>query len=171
MDIKNKTSSRSTERVSKRKKPRSRKMNYENKRVNGELDYEVYHFVFQTAIEIFEEIFEASRRFPKNKFYLTDQVRRHSESVCVNLAEAWRMQEQRSALISKLSDAAEAASKAQNCLEFATKYNYIEKDVFKKIDSRYEEIFEDIFTMLCNGEGSRYLPEEKMQFCYSGKSA
>ena len=42
-------------------------MNYENKRANGELDYEVYHFVFQTAIEIFEEIFEASKRFPKRQ--------------------------------------------------------------------------------------------------------
>lgn len=146
-------------------------MIYENKRVNGELNYEVYHFVFETAIEIFEEIFEASKSFPKNKFYLTDQVRRHSRSVCINLAEAWRMQEQRSVLVSKLSDAAEAASKAQNCLEFATKYNYIQKDLFKKIDSRYEEIFEDIFTMLCNGKRSKYLPEEKMQFSCSERSA
>lgn len=146
-------------------------MNYENKRANGELDYEVYHFVFQTAIEIFEEIFEASKRFPKDKFYLTDQVRRHSKSVCVNLAEAWRRQEQGSALVSKLSDAAEAASKVQNCLEFATKYNYIDKDVFIKIDSRYEKIFEDIFAMLCNGGRSRYLPEEKIQLCCSEKSA
>jgi len=81
------------------------------------------------------------------------------------------MQERGSALISKLSDAAEAASKAQNYLEFATKYNYIEKDVFTRIDSRYEEIFEDIFAMLCNGGRSRYLPEEKMHLCYSAKSA
>ncbi len=146
-------------------------MNYENKRVNGGLDYEVYHFVFETAIEIFEEIFEASKRFPKEKFYLTDQLRRHSKAVCINLAEAWRMQEQRSILVSKMSDAAEAASKAQNCLEFATKYNYIEKDVFKRIDSRYEEIFEDIFAMLCNGGRGKYLSEEKMQFCCSEKSA
>jgi four helix bundle protein len=146
-------------------------MNYESKRVNGELDYEVYHFVFHTAIEIFEEIFEASKRFPKDKFYLTDQVRRHSKSVCVNLAEAWRRQEQGAALVSKLSDAAEAASRAQNCLEFATKYNYIDKEVFARIDSRYEEIFEDIFAMLCNGRRSRYLPEEQMPLCCSEKSA
>jgi len=145
-------------------------MNREKKRVNAELDYEIYYFAFETAIEIFEEIFEASKSFPKNKFYLTVQVRRHSKSVCVNLAEAWRMQGQTSALISKLSDAAEAASKAQKCLEFAIKYKYIEKDIFKKIDSRYEEIFEDIFAMLCSGERSRHLAEEKMQLCCSGKS-
>jgi four helix bundle protein len=157
--------------MSKCKKSRSRKMNYESKRVDGELDYEIYHFVFETAIELFEEIFEASNRFPKNKFYLTDQVRRHSKAVCVKLAEAWRMQEQKSALVSKLSEAAESASRAQNCLELATKYDYIDKEVFKTIDSRYEAIFEDIFAMLCNGRRSAYLPEEKMQLCCSGKSA
>jgi len=145
-------------------------MNCDEKRVNGKLDYEIYYFAFETAIEIFEEIFEASKHFPKNKFYLTDQVRKHSKSVCVNLAEAWRMQGQTSALIGKLSDAAEAASKAQNCLAFAIKYNYIEKDVFKKIDSRYEEIFEDIFAMLCKGERSRHFPEDNIQLCCNGRS-
>jgi len=146
-------------------------MNYEDKRVSGGLDYEVYHFVFETAIEIFEEIFEVSKRFPKEKFYLTDQLRRHSKSVCTKLAEAWRMREQRSILVSKLSDAAEEASKAQNCLELAVKYDYIERDVFKKIDSLYEEIFDDIFAMLCNEGKGKYLIEEKMQFCCSEKSA
>ena len=170
MVIKNKTT-RSTKSVSKREKSKRKKMNRDNKRVNGEPDYKIYQFAFETAIEIFEEIFEVSKRFPNDKFYLTDQVRRHSKSVCLNLAEACGMQEKTSALIGKLSDAAEAASKAQNCLEFAARHNYIEKDVFKKIDSRYEEIFEDIFAMLCNGGKSRHLPEEKIQLCSSGRSA
>jgi hypothetical protein len=69
------------------------KMRDVKKRVNGELDFEVYHFVFETAIEIFEEIFEASKNFPKEKFYLTDQVRKNSRMVCTSLADAWRMKE------------------------------------------------------------------------------
>ena len=146
-------------------------MNHENRRVSGGLDYEVYHFVFETSIEIFEEVFEVSKRFPKEKFYLTDQLRRHARAVCTYLAEAWRMQGQRSILVGKLSDAAEAASKAQNCLGLAAKYNYVGEDVFKKIDTRYEEIFEDVFAMLCSEGKDRYLTEEKMQFCCSEKSA
>lgn len=119
------------------------------KRVNGELDFEVYHFVFETAIEIFEEIFEASKNFPKEKFYLTDQVRKNSRMVCTSLADAWRMKENRAIFISKLSDAAQAASKTQTCLELASKYNFIGRETFHKIDSKYEDIFE----LLCDGTG------------------
>jgi four helix bundle protein len=170
MNMKNKTT-RSTKSVSRHRKSRSKETKWDNKRVNGELDFEIYQFALETAIKIFEEIFEASKRFPKNKFYLTDQVRRHSKLVCVKLAEAWRIQEQTSALIGKLSDAAEAASKAQNCLACATKYNYIEKDVFKKIDFRYEKIFEDIFAMLCHRGRGRHLLEEEIQLCCGGRNA
>jgi four helix bundle protein len=66
--------------------------------------------------------------------------------VCTNLAEAWQMKEDRSIFIGKLSDAAQAASKTQNCLEFATKYNYIDNISFQRLDSKYE----DIFALICN---------------------
>jgi four helix bundle protein len=122
-------------------------MRFDNRKTNGDLDFEVYHFVFETAIEIFEEIFEASKSFPREKYFLTDQVRKHSKLVCTNLAEAWRMKENPSVFINKLSDAAQAASKTQTCLELASKYNYIGMEIFKKIDSKYEDIFE----LLCNG--------------------
>ncbi|MCF8230427.1 MAG: four helix bundle protein [Bacteroidales bacterium] len=37
------------------------------------------------------EIFEVSKKFPRKETYsLTDQIRRSSRSVCVNLAEAYR---------------------------------------------------------------------------------
>ncbi|MEW6054041.1 MAG: four helix bundle protein [Nitrospirota bacterium] len=117
------------------------------KRVNGEPDFEVYHFVFDTAREIFEEIFEASKNFPKEKLYLTDQIRRNSLSVCTSLAEAWRMKDNRTIFLSKLSDAAQAASKAQNCLELASKYNFIRRETFQRLDTKYD----DIFDLLCDG--------------------
>lgn len=121
-------------------------MRDEDKIVSDRLDSETYHFIFKTAIEIFEEISKASKRFPKEKFYLTDQVIRHSRLVCTNLAEAWQMKDDRSIFIGKLSDAAQAASKTQNCLEFATKYNYIDSVSFQRLDSKYE----DIFALICN---------------------
>lgn len=71
-------------------------MKDEGKIVSDRLDSETYHFIFKTAIEIFEEISSASKRFPKEKFYLTDQVIRHSRLVCTNLAEAWQMKDDRS---------------------------------------------------------------------------
>ncbi len=130
-------------------------MRVEKKKINGELDFEVYHFVFETAIEIFEEIFETSKSFPVEKSFLTVQVRKHAKLVCTNLAEAWRMKENRPVFINKLSEAAQAASKAQTCLEIASKYNYMGHEIFKKLDSKYE----DIFDLLCNGTKNLVYPE------------
>jgi four helix bundle protein len=127
-------------------------MSYENRRVDGETDYEIYTFVFETASEIFEEITEVSKGLPKERVYLADLVCKHSKLVCVNLEEAWRMREHSTAFLDKLSDAAEAASKTQDVLKLASKNNYIDREIFKRIDARYENIFEDIFSLLCEGK-------------------
>ena len=127
-------------------------MRHEKKRVNGELDFEVYHFVFETAMELFEEVYEVSKNFPGEKIYLTDQLRRHSKLVCTDLAEAWHLKENRSIFLNKLSDAAQAASKTQTCLEFASKYNYVNNHILRKIDAKYEDIFE----LLCNGTKNKH---------------
>ncbi len=112
-----------------------------------EMDFDIYRFVFETAIEIFEEIFETSKKFPKDKPFLIDQVRKYSKLVCVHLAEAWRMKKNKLFFANKLSDAAQAASKTQIWLEYASRCNYIDKNIFKKIDTKYE----DIFDVLCYG--------------------
>jgi four helix bundle protein len=122
------------------------KMMYIEKSIRNVREFEVYRFVFETAIEIFEEIFETSKSFPKEKKFLTDQVRRYSRSVCTNLAEAWHMKKNKSSFINKLSDAAQAASRTQLFLEYASKCKYIDSRVFRKLDSKYE----DIFDILCD---------------------
>jgi four helix bundle protein len=119
---------------------------YAEKSMRDMKDFEVYRFVFETAIEIFEEIFETSKTFPKEKEFLTCEVRKYARSVCTNLAEAWHVKKQKSFFISKLSDAAQAASKTQLFLEYASKCKYIDSRVFRKIDSKYE----DIFDILCD---------------------
>ena len=133
-------------------------MSHQKKRngnVNGNgkrLDSEAYNFIFETATEISEEVTEASKSFPREKLSLANQVCRHSMLVCINLEEAWRMKEHKTLFLGKLSEAAQAASKTQDCLEFASKYNYIGREIFKKIDAKYEDIFEDIFIMLCGDD-------------------
>ncbi|MEA2084025.1 MAG: four helix bundle protein [Thermodesulfobacteriota bacterium] len=47
--------------------------------------------VYQMSVEAAMQIFEVSKRFPKEEIYsLTDQIRRSSRSVSANLPEAWR---------------------------------------------------------------------------------
>jgi four helix bundle protein len=121
-------------------------MEHANGRKKGKLDFGVYHFAFETAVEIFKEVSETSKNIPEEKIFLTEQVIKHSKGVCVNLAEAWIMKKKEEVFLKKLSDAAQDASRTQACLRLALKHNYICKHTFRKIDSKYE----DIFQMLCN---------------------
>ncbi len=65
-------------------------------------DLQVYKKAFNAAMEIFQ----ISKDFPpEEKYSLTDQIRRSSRSVCVNLAEGYRKRRYPAHFISKLSDA------------------------------------------------------------------
>jgi four helix bundle protein len=114
------------------------------KRINSVRELEVYRLAFDTAMEIFE----ISKRFPKEeKYSLTDQIRRSSRSVCTNLAEAWRKRRYKAVFINKLSDAEQEAAETQTWLEFALKCNYIDNEFFEKMDEKLEHIFAMLITM------------------------
>ncbi|OGW58371.1 MAG: four helix bundle protein [Nitrospirae bacterium RBG_16_43_8] len=114
------------------------------KRINSVRDLEVYKLAFETAMEIFK----ISKEFPKEeKYSLSDQVRRSSRSVCSNLAEGWRKRRYKAVFINKLADASQEAAETQTWLEFALKCNYINEEIFKGFDERYEHIFAMLNTM------------------------
>ncbi len=47
--------------------------------------------VYQLAVEVQQEIFQLTKKFPKDELYsLTDQIRRASRSIGANIAEAWQ---------------------------------------------------------------------------------
>ena len=114
------------------------------KRIGSVRELEVYRLAFDTAMEIFE----ITKSFPKEeKYSLTDQVRRSSRSVCTNLAEGWRKRRYKAVFINKLSDAEQEAAETQTWLEFALMCNYINKQIFEKLDDKYEHIFAMLITM------------------------
>ncbi|HEY2951589.1 MAG TPA: four helix bundle protein, partial [Verrucomicrobiae bacterium] len=53
-----------------------------------------YHWeldVYKLSVEAAMQIFEASKKFPREEMYsLTDQLRRSSRSVSGQISEAWR---------------------------------------------------------------------------------
>ena len=114
------------------------------KRINSVRDLEVYKLAFGSAMEIFE----ISKSFPKEERYsLTDQVRRSSRSVCANLAEGWRKRRYKAVFINKLTDAEQEAAETQTWLEFALKCKYINNEIFKRLDEKYEHVFAMLITM------------------------
>jgi four helix bundle protein len=89
-----------------------------NQKIVSHRDLEVYKRAFDVAMQVFE----LSKRFPKEEVYsLTDPIRGSSRSVCANLAEAWRKRRYEAAFVSKLCDSEAEAAETQVWLEFAVR--------------------------------------------------
>ena len=100
-------------------------------------ELEVYQLAMVTAMRVFE----VSKLFPtKEKYSLTDQIRRSSRSVCSNIAEAWRKRRYPNAFVSKLSDADAEAAETQVWLQPALKCGYLDQNFFDELDAVYDKI-------------------------------
>ena len=114
------------------------------KRIERVRDLEVYQLAFSAAMEIYE----VTKTFPnEEKYSLTDQIRRSSRSVCSNLSEAWRKRRYKAVFINKLTDSEQEASETQTWLEFALECEYINNELFEKLNEQYEHIFAKLITM------------------------
>lgn len=97
--------------------------------------------VYQKAFILAMDIFELSKSFPKEETYsLTDQLRRSSRSVCINLAEAYRKRRYPKHFISKLSDADAENAETLGWLEFALSCAYISNETKEKLELKNIEI-------------------------------
>ncbi len=119
-------------------------MNKITYRIANVRELQVYQKAFATAMEVFN----ISKDFPaEEKYSLTDQIRRSSRSVCSNLAEGWRKRRYKAVFLNKLTDSGQEAAETQTWLEFAFKCNYIDQELFKRLDAYYEHIFAMLLTM------------------------
>ncbi|MBL7747719.1 MAG: four helix bundle protein, partial [Chitinophagaceae bacterium] len=83
--------------------------------------------VYKIAFELAMEIFEVSKRFPKEETYsLTDQIRRSSRSVCICLLEAYRKKRYPAHFVSKVTDCDMENAETSGWLDFALACNYID---------------------------------------------
>jgi four helix bundle protein len=109
--------------------------------------------VYRLAMESAMQVFELTKRFPREERYsLIDQIRRSSRSVCANLAEAWRKRRYPKAFVSKLSDAEAEAAETQVWLEFAKNCGYLPPDLMKELDQAYDHIQGKLVRMLTHPE-------------------
>src|ERR1700722_8153461 len=76
--------------------------------------------VYQRAYRLAMEIFELTKSFPEEeKYALTNQIRRSSRSVCLNLREAWAKRRYEGHFINKLTDCDGENSETDSSLDFA----------------------------------------------------
>jgi four helix bundle protein len=128
------------------------------KRAISHHDLDVFVKAFAAAMQIFE----LSKRFPKEERYsLTDQVRRSSRSVCANMAEAWRKRRYEAAFISKLSDAEAEAAETQVWVEFAVKCGYMEREAAAGLYRSYHAVLATVVGMINHPETWVIPPKKK----------
>lgn len=116
-------------------------------RINSAKDLEVYKKAYALAMRLFE----ISKGFPSEERYaLTNQIRRSSRSVCLNLREAWAKRRYEAHFINKLTDCDGENSETDSSLDFAMDCFYITADEHKSLTGQTTEIGKMLGSMINN---------------------
>ena len=105
--------------------------------------------VYKLSFEKAQQIYQLSIKFPEiERYALTDQIRRSSRSVSVNIAEAFRHRRYPNSFRSKLTVSEGEAAETQSWLEFACACGYLNESVFTELLDCYEHIMSMIVKMI-----------------------
>ncbi len=97
--------------------------------------------VYKKAFAFAMEIFDVTKKFPKEERYsLTDQIRRSSRAICSCIAEAYRKRNYPAYFVSKSSDADMENSETQSWLDFSNACGYIDVEKFNDLLLKSEEL-------------------------------
>nr|WP_315255634.1 four helix bundle protein [uncultured Flavobacterium sp.] len=106
---------------------------------------------YKKSFELAMSIFHISKTFPtEEKYSLTDQIRRSSRSVSVNIAEATRKRRYVNHFISKLTDSDAENSETQSWLEYSLACEYINQETFDSLTSKSLEVGKLLNYMMSN---------------------
>jgi four helix bundle protein len=107
--------------------------------------------VYKIAFELAMQIYEISKKFPKEETYsLTDQIRRSSRSVCICLLEAYRKKRYPAHFVSKVTDSDMENSETSGWLDFALACKYINDILHSSLITKNEEIGRLLYHMINN---------------------
>ncbi|MHC4595902.1 MAG: four helix bundle protein [Planctomycetota bacterium] len=85
-------------------------------------DLNVYQLTYKLAMEIFE----ITKRFPKEEtFSLTDQMRKSSRTVAINIREGYAKRRYEQVFIRHLNDSLGSSEETRGWLDFARDCRYI----------------------------------------------
>jgi four helix bundle protein len=110
-------------------------------------DLKVYNIAFELAMEIFK----ITQDFPKEEQYsLTDQMRRSSRSVAINIREGFAKKRYENVFIRHLNDAIGSSEETRGWLDFSVRCRYIDPKMHEKLDSAYDEVNAMLFSLMRN---------------------
>ncbi|MCK5033364.1 MAG: four helix bundle protein [Calditrichia bacterium] len=112
-------------------------------------DLEVYKLARQLSLEIFQ----TSKKFPKEeKYSLTDQIRRASRSVGAQIAEAWAKRRYQKHFISKLTDSDGEQQETQHWIETAFDGGYLSDELNIDWLNRYASVGKMLNSMITKAD-------------------
>jgi len=107
--------------------------------------------VYQKAFALAMDIFEITKKFPKEETYsLIDQIRRSSRSVCACVAESYRKRKYPAHFISKLTDADMENSETSVWIDFSSACKYMSEQEHNSLSGRNEEVGKMLGNMIQN---------------------
>ena len=105
--------------------------------------------VYQNSMEAASEVFQIVGKLPATeRFTLIDQMKRASQSICANLAEAWRLRRYKKAFIAKLNTCEAEATGMRVWLELSFRFRYLDNEIFSNLDDQYDHIIAQLVTMI-----------------------
>jgi four helix bundle protein len=100
-------------------------------------DLKVYNLAFELAMELFN----LTKYFPKEEQYsLTDQMRRSSRSVAINIREGFAKKRYENVFIRHLNDSMGSSEETRGWLDFSIRCQYIDSMMHEKLDTSYDEV-------------------------------
>ena len=110
-----------------------------------------YHWeldVYKLSVDAAMQIFEVSKKFPREEMYsLTDQIRRSSRSVSGQIAEAWRRRKYEAVFVNKLNEAEGEGAEAQTWLEYCVRCGYLPARQGRELHKLYNRILGKLVIM------------------------
>ncbi len=105
--------------------------------------------VYKLSRQLSRELFEVSKKFPKDEMYsLTDQIRRSSRSIGAQIAEAWGKRVYEKHFVSKLTDADGEQLETQHWIETAQDCFYISKEIADGLLQQYANVGKMLNSMI-----------------------
>jgi len=110
-------------------------------------DLKVYKIAYKLAMELFR----ITKKFPKEETYsLTDQIRRSSRSVTINIREGFAKRKYENIFIKHLNDSLGSSEEMRGWLDFSLDCGYISKEEYKQLDGQYDEVNAMLYSLMNN---------------------
>jgi four helix bundle protein len=97
--------------------------------------------VYQLSYKLAMEIFEVTKKFPKDEVYsIFSQIRKSSRSIPANIAEGWAKRRYENVFLRHLNDSNGSCEETKVWLDFSKDCGYILSDIHTSLINEYNRV-------------------------------